>query len=70
LNAESKFPKEAIIKCNLACYRCKLGEIEKAKDYLRKAFEIDSTWRSEPLDDEDLKTPMEFALICPRCARR
>jgi tetratricopeptide (TPR) repeat protein len=27
LNAESKFPKEAIIKYNLACYCCQLGEI-------------------------------------------
>jgi hypothetical protein len=55
LNAESKFPKDAIIKCNLACYCCKLGEIEKAKDYLKKAFEINSIWRLEPLDDEDLR---------------
>ena len=57
LNAESKFRKEAIIKYNLACYCCQLGEIEKAKDYLKKAFEIDSTWRSQVLDDEDL-TPL------------
>src|SRR4030095_6445089 len=32
LNAESKFPNEAIIKYNLACYCCQLGEIEKAKN--------------------------------------
>ena len=44
-NAESRFPKEAIIKYNLACYCCQLGEIENAKNYLQKAFEIDSTWK-------------------------
>jgi hypothetical protein len=55
LNAESKFPKEAIIKYNLACYCCQLGEIDSAKNYLKKAFEIDSGWRLQALDDEDLK---------------
>jgi len=42
LNGESKFPKEAIIKYNLACYCCQLGEIEKAKNYSKNAFEIAS----------------------------
>jgi tetratricopeptide (TPR) repeat protein len=55
LSAESKFPKEAIIKYNLACYCCQLGEIENAKNYLKKVFEIDSTWRLQALDDEDLR---------------
>ena len=55
LDAESKFPKEAIIKYNLACYFCQTGEIENAKGYLNKAFEIDSSWRLKALDDEDLK---------------
>ena len=55
LNAESKFPKEAIISYNLACYECQLGEIKKAKNYLKKAFELDSNWRIAALDDEDLK---------------
>ena len=55
LNAEPKFPKEGIIKYNLACYFCQLGAIEKAKDYLRKTFEIDSSWRLKALDDEDLR---------------
>jgi hypothetical protein len=53
LNAEPKFPQEAIIKYNLACYCCQLGEIKNAKNYLQKAFQIDSTWRLQALDDED-----------------
>jgi tetratricopeptide (TPR) repeat protein len=55
LNAESRFPNEAIIKYNLACYFCQMGDIENAKNYLRKAFEIDLNWRKAALDDEDLR---------------
>jgi tetratricopeptide (TPR) repeat protein len=55
LNAESKFAKEAIIKYNLACYFCQTGDISTAKNYLKRAFEIDSNWRLQALDDEDLK---------------
>ena len=40
LNAVAKFPKEAAIPYNLACYHCQLGEIAKTKRYLRQAFEI------------------------------
>jgi tetratricopeptide (TPR) repeat protein len=55
LSAEPKFPKEGIIKYNLACYSCQTGDIEAAKNYLKKAFEIDSSWRLNALNDEDLK---------------
>jgi len=55
LNAEPKFPKEATIKYNLACYFCQTGDIKTATDYLRKAFEIDLNLRMAALDDDDLK---------------
>jgi len=55
LNAERKFPKEAVIKYNLACYFCQLGDLETAKNYLKRAFEIDLNWRMQALEDEDLK---------------
>jgi tetratricopeptide (TPR) repeat protein len=55
LNAVAKFPKEAAIPDNLACYYCQRGEIENAKRYLRQAFEIDPNWRKAALEDEDLK---------------
>jgi tetratricopeptide (TPR) repeat protein len=55
LNAERKFPKEAVIKYNLACYCCQLREIENAKNYLKQTFEIDLNWRKAALDDEDLR---------------
>ena len=55
LDAKAKFPKEATIPYNLACYYCQLGEMEKAKCHLKKAFEIDLNWRKAALEDEDLK---------------
>src|SRR5690242_20372578 len=55
LHAEPKFPKEGIIKYNLACYSCQTGEIQKAKNYLQRALEIDLNWRMAALEDEDLK---------------
>jgi tetratricopeptide (TPR) repeat protein len=55
LNAEPKFPKEATIKYNLACYFCQTGDIKTAKNYLKKAFEIDLSLRIAALEDEDLK---------------
>jgi tetratricopeptide (TPR) repeat protein len=55
LNAESKFPKQAIIKYNLACYFCQTGDMNTAKNYLKKALEIDLNWRITALDDPDLQ---------------
>jgi tetratricopeptide (TPR) repeat protein len=54
-SAEAKFPREAAIPYNLVCFHCQRGEIEKAKRYLTKAFEIDLKWRTAALEDEDLK---------------
>ena len=55
IDAEAKFPREAAIPYNLACYYCQLGEMEKAKRYLKEAFEIDLNWRKAALDDGDLR---------------
>ena len=55
LDAKAKFPREAAIPYNLACYYCQLGEMEKAKCYLKQAFKIDSSWRMAALEDEDLR---------------
>jgi len=55
LNAEPKFPKEAVISYNLACYECQLGNLETANNYLKHAFLIDSSWRISALEDGDLQ---------------
>jgi tetratricopeptide (TPR) repeat protein len=55
LNAERKFPKELVIKYNLGCYDCQLGNLKSAKNYLKQAFKIDPNWRVAALDDKDLE---------------
>jgi len=56
LDAQTRFPNEPVILFNLACYYCQLNDVQTAKDYLKKTFAIDPTWRLEALEDEDLKT--------------
>jgi tetratricopeptide (TPR) repeat protein len=55
LKSASKFPKEAAILFNLACYDCQLGRIDSARDYLNQVFEIDAQWRLAALEDPDLE---------------
>jgi len=55
LNAEPKFPNQAVIKYNLACYCCQSGDLESAKEYLKRTFESDPNWRLQALEDQDLK---------------
>jgi len=55
LSSVSRFPKEAVILFNLACYECQLDRLDIAKEYLKRIFEIDPSWRKAALDDEDLK---------------
>ncbi len=40
LNAERKFPKEALIPYNLACYECQLGNLESPKNSLKQVFKM------------------------------
>ena len=60
LNAEPKPLKEAAVKYNLACYFCQIGDMKTAKNYLKKAFEIDLSWRTAALEDEDLRLLWEL----------
>jgi Tfp pilus assembly protein PilF len=60
INAMPKFPREAIIYYNLACYDCQLNRIESAKQYLKQAFRIDPNWRLQALEDEDLKPLWDY----------
>ena len=35
-----KFPKEYIIRYNLACYACQLGNLKEAREWLKKAIAL------------------------------
>ena len=54
LEATAKHPDEPIIHYNLGCYACQLGELDAAKDYLMRAFELQPKCLEMALDDADL----------------
>ena len=55
VNAVERMPNVAIFHYNLACYECQLGDLEKAKVALHRAFKLQPQYRVMALDDEDLK---------------
>ena len=52
--AQTRFPEEAIIRYNLACYECQLGRLAEARADLREAFRLEKTCREMALQDADL----------------
>ncbi len=55
LAAMVRFPKEGAISFNLACYAAQSGDLDDARDCLRRAFGLDPGLRIKALDDPDLK---------------
>jgi len=52
-----KFPKDATMRYNLACYECQLGRLKEAEEWLSKAFDIGDARKLKlvALDDHDLQ---------------
>ena len=57
LDVIDHFPKYAIMRYNLACYECQLGNLDQAREHLKKAFALKggSDLRAGSLSDPDLK---------------
>ena len=55
LEAEASHPEEPTIKYNLGCYACKLGEMDEAEYYVRKAISIDAAFKKMAQNDADLE---------------
>ena len=61
LPAVRRFPKEATVRYNLACYECVLGNLEKARRRLAETFKIAASeetleeYRQTASEDPDLK---------------
>jgi predicted Zn-dependent protease len=51
------FPKEYIMRYNLACYACQLGNLKKARDWFKKAIDLANTKEVKlmALNDPDLE---------------
>jgi hypothetical protein len=53
------------IHYHLACYECKMGNLELARVHLKQTFEIEEKFRVEALDDPVLK-PLWDSLMAGR----
>lgn len=56
LQVVDRFPDEAIMRYNLACYECQLGHLDQARNWLEKAFKLSDPKKMKlmALDDVDL----------------
>jgi predicted Zn-dependent protease len=57
--AKGRFPHNAIVAYNLACYKAVLGEVNEAKTLLAESVRLDSSLRPHSLDDPDLASVWE-----------
>jgi tetratricopeptide (TPR) repeat protein len=57
LPAFDKFPKELTIPFNLSCYACQLGQLDAARDWLKRAVAISGKEKvvTMALSDPDLE---------------
>ena len=57
LPVADKFPEEYILRYNLACYACQLGNVEEARQWLEKAIVLagSSEVKKTALNDPDLE---------------
>ncbi len=53
LNAAKRFPNDALICYNLACYECQLGEMGQARQWLERACRFGDAKRFKKLARED-----------------
>ena len=55
LEAMKSHPAEPIVRYNLACYECQLGNLSDAKEHLMHATKAGVKFRAMALDDPDLE---------------
>jgi predicted Zn-dependent protease len=62
LSAPSSLREKAIFHYNFACYSCVLGQIDAARDALRRSFALDKRYRDFARADTDL-SPLHPELL-------
>jgi Tfp pilus assembly protein PilF len=55
LEAEPMHGACALLHYNLGCYHCLLGEMDEARERVRRACRMDADFKKAALDDPDLK---------------
>jgi tetratricopeptide (TPR) repeat protein len=62
LSGGQTLEREAMFHFNMGCYECQLGNLEEAKDWLRRAFSLDPKYRKVSREDPDLE-PLRSWLV-------
>ena len=57
LRVVDRFPNDGTMRYNLACYECQLGNLERARGWLDKAFQLPDAAKLKlaALEDPDLQ---------------
>jgi hypothetical protein len=55
LDAEPMHTRCAVLHYNLGCYHCLLGEMDAARERVRRACRVNADFKKAALDDPDLK---------------
>ena len=55
--AAERFPKEVLVRFNLACYACQMQRLDEARQWLERAFQIGgkADIKVQALLDDDLQ---------------
>ena len=55
VQARARFPNEAVIPYNLACYACQAGHLDQARTLLNDAHQLDPKTLAFAAEDDDLR---------------
>jgi tetratricopeptide (TPR) repeat protein len=55
VDALKRHPGEPMVRYNLACYDCQLGNMDAATEYMEHALRLNPRFRTMALEDEDLR---------------
>jgi len=55
IRAAGFHPADTTIQFNLACYEAQLGNLDRAKEHLKRATQIDTKFKRMALEDPDLE---------------
>lgn len=63
LEGQARHPSEPTIKYNLGCYAAQLGELDTAEFYVRKAIELDPSFKKIAQSDADLQPLRDTGIL-------
>lgn len=61
IDAQKRFPNAPAIQYHLGCYAAQMGDLDSAQSYVRRAIELDPSYRKRALEEPDLQ-PIQSSL--------